>query len=167
MIIGFSLNGKKVTIDTDPQRRLLDIIRSDFGLTGTKAGCYNGECGSCSILLDGEVVPSCMIPVFTIEGREIMTIEGFSQTRDFTDIERGFLEAGTITCGFCAPGKVFAVHALIEGRVGERDEDPSAEELRLALSGNLCRCEGRDDLNKAVGIAEGLRRRRYRGKKRG
>ncbi len=144
----FVLNDKPVSIDRDPMRRLLDVVREDFGLTGAKEGCGEGECGACSVLLDGKNVNSCLIPISAVEGREITTIEGIDGTPEFDVISSAFAEAGAVQCGFCTPGMIIATVALLRG-----NPSPTRDEIREWLSGNLCRCTGMNMIVEAVEIA--------------
>ena len=137
MKISFELNGEKRLIDTDPLRRLLDVLRDDFGLTGVKEGCGEGECGTCSVLVDGGLVNSCLMPVGTAGGASILTIEGFRETDKFKVLEDAFAEAGSVQCGFCTPGMVMAAEALLR-----ENPAPDKNEIRDAIAGNLCRCTG-------------------------
>ena len=137
MKINFVLNGRDVSIDTDPLRRLLDVLREDFGLTGVKDGCGEGECGACSVLIDGKIASSCIVPVGAVEGTEITTIEGFRETERYKVIQDAFAEAGSVQCGFCTPGFVLAAEALLS-----ENSVPDEDEIREAISGNLCRCTG-------------------------
>ena len=137
MQIEFVLNGKKVSLDTDPLRRLLDVLRNDFRLTGVKEGCGEGECGACSVLVGDKLVPSCLVPVGSVEGEEVMTIDGFRKTERFRIINEAFAKAGSVQCGFCTPGFIMAAEALFRTSL-----EPSEEEIREAISGNLCRCTG-------------------------
>ncbi len=135
MIIEFQLNGKEVSIDTAPEKRLADILREIFGLLQTKTGCYSGECGACTVLFNGDIVQSCMLPAFYIKNSSIITIEGFSQTAEYADIKSGFERAGCFPCGYCHAGKILAVHALL-------DEHPTPDDITIlaGLSGNKCIC---------------------------
>ncbi|WP_409229296.1 (2Fe-2S)-binding protein [Gudongella sp. SC589] len=137
MEINFTLNGKRVSISTEPTRRLLDILRDDLGLTGTKEGCGEGECGSCAVLLDGRLVNSCMVPAFAMEDKEVLTIEGFREHQRFKAISKGFEKAGSVQCGFCTPGFVMAAEALLR-----QNPHPTEREISEAIEGNLCRCTG-------------------------
>ena len=137
MRIDFILNGEKVALDTDPMRRLLDVLRDDFSMTGVKEGCGEGECGACSVLIGDRIVPSCLVPVGTVEGADITTIDGFCTTERYRTIEEAFARAGSVQCGFCTPGFVMAAEALFRITL-----EPSEEEIRDAISGNLCRCTG-------------------------
>ena len=138
------INGKTRTIDSHPLRRLLDILREDFGLTGTKEGCGEGECGACAVILDGRLVNSCMIPAMQLRGKNILTIEGLGGTEPDL-LQRAFVEEGAVQCGFCTPGMVMAARALFL-----QDKKPSREKIRDALSGNLCRCTGYEQIIRAV-----------------
>jgi len=135
--IRFRLNGREVSASGDPLRRLLDVLREDFGLTGVKEGCGEGECGACAVLIDGRLVNSCLVPVGDVEGRSVLTVEGFRETDRYRAIAAAMEETGAVQCGFCTPGFVMAAEALLR-----KNPDPSVEEIREALSGNLCRCTG-------------------------
>ncbi len=137
MRINFTLNSQEVTLEGNPLKRLLDVLREDFGLKGVKDGCGEGECGACAVLIDGELVNSCLIPVGAMEGSVVLTIEGFRETGRYKVIEDALSEAGSIQCGFCTPGFVMAAEALLR-----RKPHPTKEEVREAISGNLCRCTG-------------------------
>ena len=148
MKIEFELNNKKQTIQVDPARRLLDILRDDFGLTSVKEGCGEGECGACIILLDGKAVNSCLIPVGMIVGRSILTLEEFKKTGKYELIEESFLEAGSVQCGFCTSGMVMSTAGLL--RV---NSNPNEDEIKEALAGNLCRCTGYQMIIEGVKLA--------------
>ena len=146
--IDFVLNNRKVHIETDPLRRLLDVLRDDLGLKGAKEGCGEGECGACSILVNGNLVDSCLTAVGSIDGAIIMTIEGFRETERFKVLEAAFSEAGAVQCGFCTPGMLMAAEALLSS-----NPKPDEAEIRDAISGNLCRCTGYGMIVEAVKIA--------------
>jgi carbon-monoxide dehydrogenase small subunit len=150
MKIELTVNGKAVYLDTDPLRRLLDVLREDLGLTGVKEGCGEGECGACAVLVGGRLVNSCLLPVGYLadSGEEITTIEGFRETDRFTVLEAAFREAGSVQCGFCTPGIIMAAEALLAA-----NPDPGEAEIREALSGNLCRCTGYQMIVEAIRIA--------------
>lgn len=133
----FVLNGKRVHLDTDPLRRLIDVLHEDFGLMGVKEGCGEGECGACSILLDGKLALACIMAVGAVQDRDVMTIEGFAETDAFKNLAGAFAEAGAVQCGYCTPGMILAAESLLRV-VPEPDE----AQVREALSGNLCRCTG-------------------------
>jgi carbon-monoxide dehydrogenase small subunit len=144
MKTSFSLNGGPVEIDGHPMERLLDVVRERLGLTGTKEGCGEGECGACTVMMDGEPVLSCLVPLFQCEGRRIETVEEIAQgpAREF--LER-FVASGGVQCGACTPGIVVTAWALLE-----RNPEPSREEAREALAGNLCRCTGYEGILRAL-----------------
>ncbi|QVL35684.1 (2Fe-2S)-binding protein [Aminirod propionatiphilus] len=131
------VNGREVTLQVDPGRNLVDVLRRDLGLTGVKVGCEEGECGACTILLDGKPVNSCIIPVMKAQGRHILTIEGLAEEGELDPIQEAFIEAGAVQCGFCTPGVVLSAKSLLDEM-----ENPTKEEVREALSGHLCRCTG-------------------------
>lgn len=137
MRIDFILNGEAKSVDADPTRRLLDLLRDDLKLTGTKEGCGEGECGSCSVIVNGELVNSCLVSAMTMIGKEVLTIEGFSTQRRFEAIKAGFESAGSVQCGFCTPGMVLAAEALLS-----KNPHPTRGEVLEAIEGNLCRCTG-------------------------
>ncbi|MBA3065987.1 (2Fe-2S)-binding protein [bacterium] len=145
MRISFKINGKKVAVDVAPEARLLDVIRDNLGLTGTKEGCSKGECGACSVIVDGEIVDSCIFPVSQAEGCDIITIEGMSKGGKLHPIQKAFIEEGAVQCGFCTPGMVLAAKALLD-----KKPHPSDEDIKEALSGNLCRCTGYTKIKNAV-----------------
>ena len=135
--ISLTVNGAPRTINAFPMARLLDVLREDLDLTGTKEGCGEGECGSCSILMDGVLVNSCLIPALQATGSNIVTIEGLANADRLHPLQKAFLECGAAQCGICTPGMILAaVHLL------EKTPQPSFEEIREGLSGNLCRCTG-------------------------
>ncbi len=148
MAIEFFLNGEKVIYEGSPLRRLIDVLRDDFGLTGVKEGCGEGECGACSVLLDGKNVPSCILPVGYVEGREVYTIEGLRDTEQFRVLTDCFAEAGAVQCGFCTPGMMIAAVSLLK-----HNPAPTEEEIRDWLAGNLCRCTGFNMIVEAVKLA--------------
>ncbi len=136
--ISFSVNGKPVTVEAYSMERLLDVLREELSLTGTKEGCGEGECGACSILLDGELVNSCLVPVAQAEGKNILTIEGVAQSpAELHPVQKSFLHHGGAQCGICTPGMVMASLALLQ-----KNPHPNREEIKEALADNLCRCTG-------------------------
>jgi carbon-monoxide dehydrogenase small subunit len=134
--VTLNVNGTSHVVTTDPMRRLLDVLRVDLLLTGTKEGCGEGECGACSVFLDGKLVNSCLIPVLDADGSQITTIEGVSKD-GLVPLQRAFTEAGAAQCGICTPGMLLASLELLG-----RHPKPSMEEIREGLAGNLCRCTG-------------------------
>jgi carbon-monoxide dehydrogenase small subunit len=135
--ITLTVNGKAVTVRAFPMERLLDVLRIQIGLTGTKEGCGEGECGSCSVLVDGVLVNSCLIPVLQASGAHIITIEGLATDKRLHALQQAFLDFGGSQCGICTPGMILAsVHLL------SKIPEPTTEDIREGLSGNLCRCTG-------------------------
>lgn len=145
MLIRFTLNGKKTQFDCASDRRVVDILREDFGLTGTKEGCGSGECGACTILVDDQNRLSCLMLAAQLEGRTITTIEGLAGESRPHPIQEAFAKHGAVQCGYCTPGMVLAASALLR-----RNPDPTREQIREALSGNLCRCTGYQKIVDAV-----------------
>lgn len=146
--ITFELNGETITITTHPLRRLLDVLRDDLRLTGTKEGCGEGECGACAVLLDGGMVNSCLVTAANLEGRSVMTIEGYRKTERFAVLSDAFARTGSVQCGFCTPGMVMAAESLLRD-----NPHPTEEEVREGLSGNLCRCTGYSMIVEAILLA--------------
>ncbi|MCK5832429.1 (2Fe-2S)-binding protein [bacterium] len=144
----FILNGAETTVECDPMRRLLDVLREDLNLTASKEGCGEGECGACSVLLNGKNVNSCLIPISAVEGEEIVTIEGLRNSEEFKLISNCFAEAGAVQCGFCTPGMIISTVALLR-----KNAKPTRYEIREWLSGNLCRCTGMNMIIEAVQMA--------------
>ena len=135
--IAFELNGEPVKIATSPTRRVIDLLREDLQLTGSKEGCGTGECGACSVLVDGELHLACLMVAGQLEGRQLTTIEGLAQTALGARVQHAFAQAGAVQCGYCTPGMEVAAVDLLA-----RQPQPSRDEVRSALSGNLCRCTG-------------------------
>jgi carbon-monoxide dehydrogenase small subunit len=148
VLLHFILNNKEVSLDTDPLRRLLDVLREDFNLTGVKEGCGEGECGSCAVLLDGKIVNSCLVAVGTVDKCEVATIEAFRETERYRALEDAFIKAGSVQCGFCTPGFIIAAESLLR-----ENPNPDEEEIREAISGNLCRCTGYNMIVEGIKIA--------------
>jgi carbon-monoxide dehydrogenase small subunit len=149
--ISFRLNGKSVTVETYPMGRLLDVLRVELGLTGTKEGCGEGECGSCSILMNGMLVNSCLVPALQAEDAEILTIEGLAADGSLRVLQQAFLDCGGAQCGICTPGMILAAHHLLS-----KNPKPTMAQIREGLTGNLCRCTGYMQIFEAV--AEAARR---------
>jgi len=135
--VSFQINGAAKSFETYPMTRLLDLLREDAGLTGTKEGCGEGECGACSILMNGDLVNACLIPAIQAEGASITTIEGVASGEQLANIQRIFLEDGGVQCGICTPGMVLAAIYLMK-----QNPHPSQEQIQEGLAGNLCRCTG-------------------------
>jgi carbon-monoxide dehydrogenase small subunit len=146
--ISLTINGARKTLVAYPMARLLDVLREELALTGTKEGCGEGECGSCSILLDGVLVNSCLIPVLQANGANIQTIEGLANDARLHPLQQAFLECGAAQCGICTPGMVLAALQLLE-----KHPQPSMDDIREGLSGNLCRCTGYLQIFEAVAKA--------------
>lgn len=146
MKISFILNGSPVVVEVMPKKRLLDVLREDFGLIGTKEGCGRGECGSCTVLLNGRRVNSCLVPAMQIEGSRVTTIEGVREWPVFDRIAQAFIDHGSVQCGLCIPGYVMSTVAVLD----EINSTPTESELQAALAGNLCRCTGYDKIMNAV-----------------
>ena len=148
MRLSFFVNGEPVSLDTDPQRRLLDILREDLGLTGTKEGCSEGECGACTVLVDHEAVHACLTLAAQLSGRHVETIEGLEKSGELDILQRAFVEEIAVQCGFCTPGMIMSAKALLL-----KNPNPTPEEIRTALSGNICRCSGYVQIVNAVSRA--------------
>ena len=146
--ISFRLNGKDVSIVTDPLRRLIDVLREDFHCVGVKEGCSEGECGACSIIFNGKMVTPCLIPVGGAHGQDLMTIEGLKKTEEGQIIIQAFADGGAVQCGFCIPGMVIAAYYLLS-----RNPNPTEAEIRLGISGNICRCTGYDLIVESIKLA--------------
>jgi len=144
--ISFILNGSEVRVAVEGHQRLIDILRGPLGQTGTKEGCGEGECGSCTVIIDGRAVNSCLFPALEAEGKTVITIEGLQETKnELSVIQKSFIEEGAIQCGFCTPGMIMSAKALLDSSPA-----PSEEEIRDALQGNLCRCTGYVQIIEAV-----------------
>ena len=143
--VHFTLNGKETEVWTKPYSRLLDMLRDDLCLTGTKEGCAVGECGACTVILDGKAVTSCLVPAPAVEGRNVITIEGVGKDGKLDPIQEAVLRNHALQCGFCTPGFIMSAKALL-------DENPDATEaeIRRGISGNLCRCTGYEQLTIAI-----------------
>jgi carbon-monoxide dehydrogenase small subunit len=147
-VVTTTVNGDPIEFLAAPGLTLLDALRGELGLTGTKEGCASGDCGACTIMLDGEMVCSCLVFAAEAQGRTIATIEGVAEGTELHPLQRQFLEHGALQCGFCTPGFIVAGKALLE-----RNPDPSEHEIRYWLAGNLCRCTGYDKIVRAVSDA--------------
>ena len=146
--IKFNLNNKEIKVDIDPSRRLIDFLREDMHLTGTKEGCGEGSCGACLVLLDGYSVNSCLIPMANVVNHSIITIEEFKKSERFNVLYTSFSEEGGSQCGFCTPGMIIAAESLLA-----HNPHPTEAEIRKAMSGNLCRCTGYQAIVNAVKLA--------------
>ena len=157
MKIHFRLNGEPREIESPPDRRVLDLLREDLGLTGSKESCGSGECGGCTILVDGESRLSCLMLAAQLQGRRVVTIEGVSAGEELHPLQQTFIDAGAVQCGFCTPGMVLASMDLLT-----RNPHPTRAEIREGISGNLCRCTG---YQKIVDAVEAVSRKREEGGK--
>ena len=146
--IVFSVNGSRVVFAGNPLTRLIDVLRDELKLTGVKEGCGEGECGACSIIKDGKLVTSCIIPVGAYEGSEIYTIEGIRDTEKGKCLVDAFRDGGAVQCGFCIPGMVMAAYALLSA-----NPNPDENAIRMAISGNICRCTGYDLIVDSIRLA--------------
>lgn len=146
--IPFVLNGENVTWEGNPNAPLLDVLRKDFRRTGVKCGCREGECGACSVIIDGELANSCMVAVGRVQDATVMTIEGFKDSDRFAVLSDAFKEVSAVQCGFCIPGMVLAGESLLA-----KNPHPTETEIRTGISGNLCRCTGYNAIVKAIHIA--------------
>lgn len=145
MNLVFCLNGEETSVETPPDRRVVDLLREDLGLTGTKESCGSGDCGACTILVDGESRLSCLMLAIQLQGRRITTIEGLEREDSLHSVQAAFAEHGAVQCGFCIPGMVLASMDLLK-----RNPSPTREEIRMGLAGNLCRCTGYQKIIDAV-----------------
>lgn len=149
MELSFKLNGRALTLNVAPDTLMVDLLREDLGLTGTKAGCREGECGACTILVDGTPMNSCLMPALKAQGREITTIEGLEKADGSLEVlQEAFMGEGASQCGFCTPGMILTATALLK-----QNPDPDEGEIRQALSGVLCRCTGYRKIVQAVKAA--------------
>ncbi len=150
-ILNFILNGESVQVEIEPYLTLLQLLRDELGLTGTKEGCSMGECGACTVLLDGKTINSCIYPALEVEGKSVTTIEGVAGVKGgLHPIQKAFIAHGAIQCGFCTPGMVLSAKALLD-----ENPKPSEEEIRNGIAGNLCRCTGYLQIVEAIKAASG------------
>ncbi|WP_069650892.1 (2Fe-2S)-binding protein [Caloranaerobacter ferrireducens] len=143
--INLNINYKDYSVEIDEDMRLIDVLRDVLGLTGTKEGCGEGECGACTVIMDGKAVCSCLVMAFQADGSRIITIEGLSNEEDLHPIQKAFLDEGAVQCGFCTPGMIMSAKALLD-----ENPNPSRQEIREAISGNLCRCTGYNKIVDAI-----------------
>ncbi len=137
MKLRFRLNGKEIEVETPPGQRLLDLLRRDLGLVGTKEGCGEGECGACTVLVDGKPRLSCLTVAIQVEGKDVLTVEGLAQGGQLHPLQEAFLATAGVQCGFCTPGLLLAAYAFLQ-----ENPHPTRDEIREYLAGNLCRCTG-------------------------
>src|SRR3954454_14381452 len=150
MSYDLTVNGSPVALEVPGMRRLLDALREDLGLTGTKEGCGEGECGACSVIVNGEVVDSCLVPVCQVDGASVLTVEGLAPQAELAPLQQSFLEMGGAQCGICTPGMLMAARAYLDAGGGPEDEAD-----REAIAGNLCRCTGYTKIVEAIARAAG------------
>jgi len=148
MKITLTVNSVRRELEIEPQERLLDVLRERLGLLGTKEGCGSGDCGACTVLMNGRAVTSCMVLAATADGADILTIEGLEHGGELHPLQQAFIEEGAVQCGFCTPGMILSAYALLE-----EIPDPSEDEVKRALAGNLCRCTGYSRIFAAVRAA--------------
>ena len=146
--ITFQVNGKTVESEVDPGMTLLDFLRGELGLTGAKRGCDRGDCGACTVIVDGKAIDSCLTPVMQIDGKDIITVEGLAQDGELHPLQEAFLESGAVQCGFCTPGLMLSSKAFME-----EYPECTRQEVREAISGNLCRCTGYKKIVDAIMLA--------------
>ena len=144
-MLKFILNGKAVVIKASASKRLLDLLREDLALTGTKGGCGIGECGACTIILNGKAVNACLVLAGQVEGSEVKTVEYLARNGKLNDLQHAFLETGAVQCGFCTPGMLMSAAALLD-----QNPNPSEEQIKEAIAGNLCRCTGYKQIIDAI-----------------
>lgn len=135
--VSITLNGEQRQFEVYPMSRLLELLRDEAGLTGTKEGCGEGECGACAILMNGELVNSCLVPAIQADGTEITTVEGLAEGEFLSEVQKAFIEHGAVQCGMCSPGMIMAIAYLLK-----QNAKPDEKDIRTALAGNLCRCTG-------------------------
>lgn len=143
--INFTLNNEEVSYEVEPNKTLLRMLRDDFDLTGAKEGCGQGECGACTILLDGKPVNSCLILAVDADGKDILTIEGLSSGNELDELQLSFITNGALQCGYCTPGMILSAKGLLN-----ENPHPTEEEVKEAISGNLCRCTGYKKIIEAI-----------------
>jgi carbon-monoxide dehydrogenase small subunit len=146
--VSFILNNHAVTVETNPNKRLVDLLREDCGCLSVKEGCGEGECGACTVLVNNEAVTSCLMLAGQVEGDMVLTLEGLSENGELDKLQTAFIKSGAVQCGFCTPGMILAAKALLV-----KNPHPTREEIKVALSGNLCRCTGYTKIIKAVEMA--------------
>ena len=144
-ILSFTLNGSEVDVIVTPTETLLDVLREKLGVTGPKRGCDDGDCGTCTVIIDGEPVRSCLTIALTVQGKSVLTVEGLSVDGDMHPLQKAFHEHGAFQCGFCTPGMLMSAKALLDS-----NPNPSRDEIRIYMSGNLCRCGGYEEIVEAI-----------------
>jgi aerobic-type carbon monoxide dehydrogenase small subunit (CoxS/CutS family) len=148
MNISFELNGRNVAVETRPNRTLLDLLRDELGVTSVKKGCQQGECGACTLLLDGIPVTSCIVLAPQVEGRKVTTLEGLEEDSLMKKLQSAYVENGAVQCGYCTPGMLISSYALLR-----ENPTPTEDEIKIAIEGNICRCTGYTKIIAAIGDA--------------
>lgn len=146
--IQLTVNGKEYSLTIEEDKRLIDVLREDLGLVGVKEGCSEGECGACTVIMDGKTVNSCLVMGFQANGKSIITIEGLEKDGKLDPVQQAFIDVGAVQCGFCIPGMILSARALLD-----KNPNPTEEEIREGISGNLCRCTGYNKIVEAVRLA--------------
>ncbi len=146
--VTLTVNGDVHTVHVDPRRTLLDVVRDDLGLTGTNRGCNQGDCGACTVHLDGKAVNACLVLAIDADGSSVTTIEGLARGRDLHPLQRAFVTEGAVQCGYCTPGMIMTAADILD-----RNPSPSDEEIRAGIEGNLCRCTGYESIVRAIRAA--------------
>ena len=144
-IVNMTVNNKKYEVAVEPNQVLVDVLRDQLGLTGTKVGCAAGDCGSCTVIMDGKAVNSCLVLAVQANGSNILTIEGMETDQGLHPLQQAFVDKGAIQCGFCTPGSILSSKALLD-----QNPNPDRSEIRMAISGNLCRCTGYQKIVEAI-----------------
>lgn len=158
--ISIRVNSNEYLIDVDSNQTLLDVLRENLNLTGVKDGCKAGECGACSVILNGEIVNSCLVLAVEADGADILTIEGLANGDELHPIQKAFVEEGAIQCGFCTPGMIMSAKNLLD----KTNNHPTSEEIREAIRGNYCRCTGYKKIEKAISTAANMLEDKQNGK---
>lgn len=148
MQVNFKVNGKQYSLDVEPNLRLVDILRDKLGLTGTKEGCGEGECGTCTVIMNNKAVHSCLVLASQADGKEVITVEGLEKDGELDRLQVEFIKQGAIQCGFCTPGMLMSAKALLM-----ENPNPTVDEIKSAIAGNLCRCTGYDKIISAIQAA--------------
>lgn len=146
--VNLTVNGRHISREVPPTMSLLEFLRNELRLTGAKHGCGRGECGACTVIMNGEAVDSCLIPIAKADGTEIVTVEGLGTAENLSPLQRSFIECGAIQCGYCTPGMIMSAQALLDKTL-----TPTTEQIREAIGGNVCRCTGYTKIEEAIRTA--------------
>lgn len=152
--IHLKINNQSHELSVEPNQILLDLLRDELGLIGTRGGCYLGDCGSCTVIMDGRPVNSCLVLAVQADGKEIYTVEGLEHEGELSTIQKAFMEKGAVQCGFCTPGMLLSAKSLLD-----QNPSPSVAEIKMAISGNLCRCTGYQKIIEAIDTASKVQNR--------